>query len=314
MMAYVIRRVLAAAVVMGAVALFVFLLLRLSPGDPAAIIAGDVSSPEQLSRMRDAMGLERPLLVQFGIWLDQLLHGDLGVSLMSGIPVTRLIAQRLEPTLVIGLSTIIFTVLVAVPMGAIAAWNHKRWPDRLVSAFCVLGFSVPFFVVGYLLVLVFSIELRLLPVQGYRSLSDGLSAFLSHQIMPVLTLSFPLIALIARTTRASMLDVLGEDYIRTARAKGLRETVIIVQHALRNGAVPIVTVIGNSFALLIGGVIVTETIFNLPGIGRLTVDAVLARDYPTIQGIILLTSGVYVVLNLLIDLIYLGLDPRIRYQ
>ncbi|MCD0420197.1 MAG: ABC transporter permease [Rhodopseudomonas sp.] len=313
MLGYLIRRVLAAIPVMGVVALFVFLLLRLTPGDPAAIIAGDSATPEQLMRIRATLGLNEPLYVQFFTWIGRLLHGDLGVSLISQVPVLKMIGQRIEPTITVALATIVVSVIVAVPLGVIAAWKHGTWIDRCVMGLSVIGFSVPVFVIGYVLIQVFAIELRWFPVQGFRSLSRGLGPFVERLVLPTLTLSFIYIALIARMTRAAMLDVLGEDYVRTARAKGITESRVLLRHALRNAAVPVITVIGTGFALLISGVVVTESVFNLPGIGRLTVDAVLARDYPVIQGMILLTSGIYVGVNLLIDLAYTLLDPRIRY-
>src|SRR5215475_11839624 len=311
MLLYLLRRVLAAIPVMGVVALFVFLLLRLTPGDPAAVLAGDNATPAQLERIRTSLGLNEPLYVQFFTWINKLLHGDLGVSLISNVPVLRMIGQRVEPS--ISLSTIILAVLVAVPLGVIAAWKHGTWVDRFVMALSVLGFSVPVFVIGYVLIQLFAIDLRWLPVQGFKSLSGGFGPFFERLILPTLTLSFIYVALIARMTRAAMLDVLGEDYVRTARAKGIGEIAVLFRHALRNAAVPVITVIGTGFALLISGVVVTESVFNIPGIGRLTVDAVLARDYPVIQAMILLTSLLYVAINLLIDLAYTLLDPRIRY-
>jgi peptide/nickel transport system permease protein len=313
MLGYLIRRILAAVPVMGVVALFVFLLLRLTPGDPAAIIAGDNASAEQLERIRISLGLNEPLYTQFFTWIGRLLRGDLGVSLISNVPVLSMISQRLEPSISIALSTIVLSILVAVPLGTIAAWKQGTWIDRFVMILSVVGFSVPVFVIGYVLIQLFAIELRWLPVQGFRSITAGFGPFLERIILPTLTLSFIYIALIARMTRAAMLDVLNEDYVRTARAKGLGETAVLLRHALRNAAVPVITVIGTGFALLISGVVVTESVFNLPGIGRLTVDAVLARDYPVIQAMILLTSALYVAVNLLVDLAYTLLDPRIRY-
>lgn len=313
MFGYLIRRLLASIPVLGVVAVFVFLLLRLTPGDPAAIIAGDTATPEQLERIRTSLGLNEPLLTQFITWVSKVLHGDLGVSLISNVPVLRMIGQRLEPTISIALTTMVLAILIAVPLGVIAAWKHGTWIDRCVMGLSVLGFSVPVFVVGYVLVQVFAIDLRWLPVQGFRSITKGLGPFLERVLLPTLALSFIYIALIARMTRASMLDVLGEDYVRTARAKGIAERSVLLKHALRNAAVPVITVIGTGFGLLISGVVVTESVFNLPGIGRLTVDAVLARDYPVIQGVILLTSTLYVAINLLIDVAYTFLDPRIRY-
>jgi peptide/nickel transport system permease protein len=313
MFGYLVRRVLAAVPVMGVVALFVFLLLRLTPGDPAAILAGDNATPERLERIRTSLGLNEPLYVQFFTWIDRLLHGDLGVSLISNVPVMHMISNRIEPTISIALSTIVVSILIAVPLGVIAAWKRGTWIDRFVMGLSVVGFSVPVFVIGYVLIQVFAIDLHWLPVQGFRSFSKGFGPFLERLVLPTLALSFIYVALIARMTRAAMLDVLDEDYVRTARAKGIAESGVLLRHALRNAAVPVITVIGTGFALLISGVVVTESVFNLPGIGRLTVDAVLARDYPVIQAMILLTSGIYVAINLLIDVAYTLLDPRIRY-
>ncbi|WP_349359271.1 ABC transporter permease [Stappia sp.] len=313
MLGYILKRVLATIPVMVIVAVFVFLLLRLTPGDPAAILAGDAATPAQLERIRDRLGLNDPLYVQFVTWVGQLLRGDLGTSLISNTSVSGMIGARLGPTINIALMTIVISVALAVPMGVIAAWRHKSWVDFLVMSFSVLGFSVPVFVIGYILIQIFAIDLRWVPVQGYRPPSDGIGAFFSRAILPSLTLATIYVALIARMTRASMLEVLGEDYIRTARAKGVRENVVLFRHALRNAAVPILTIIGTGFALLISGVVVTESVFNIPGIGRLTVDAILARDYPVIQAMILLTAGIYVVVNLLVDISYSFFDPRIRY-
>jgi len=313
MLGYLLRRVLAAIPVMGVVALIVFLLLRLTPGDPAAILAGDNATPAQLERIRTSLGLNEPLYVQFFTWINKLLHGDLGVSLISNVPVLKMISQRIEPSISLAVATIILSVAVAVPLGVIAAWKQGTWIDRFVMGLSVLGFSVPVFVIGYILIQLFAIDLRWLSVQGFKSIANGFGPFLERLVLPTLALSFIYVALIARMTRASMLDVLGEDYVRTARAKGIAEAAVLFRHALRNAAVPVITVIGTGFALLISGVVVTESVFNIPGIGRLTVDAVLARDYPVIQAMILLTSLLYVAINLLIDLAYTLLDPRIRY-
>jgi peptide/nickel transport system permease protein len=291
----------------------VFLLLRLTPGDPAAIIAGDNATPEQLDRIRTQLGLNEPLYTQFFSWVWRLLHGDFGTSLISNVPVLQMVNQRIEPSLSVALSVMLVSILVAIPLGVIAAWKHGTWVDRFVMALSVIGFSVPVFVIGYVLVQVFAIELRWVPVQGFRSITRGFGPFFERMVLPTVALSFVYVALIARMTRAAMLNVLGEDFVRTARAKGINEGSVLFRHALRNAAVPVITVIGTGFALLISGVVVTESVFNLPGIGRLTVDAVLARDFPVIQAMILLTSGVYVGVNLLIDLAYALLDPRIRY-
>ncbi len=294
-------------------AVLVFLLLRLTPGDPAAIMAGDAATAEQIERIRAGLGLDRPVVVQLGIWLGKVLSGDLGESFYYRIKVAELIGQRLEPTFALSALTIFIAVLIAIPLGVIAASRFGGWFDRSLMGFSVLGFSVPVFVLAYLLIWLVSLKLGWLPVQGYSRLADGFLAFIQHLILPSITLSVIYIALIARVTRASVLEALGEDYIRTARAKGLPEFRVLVRHALANAAVPIATVIGIGIAILIGGVVVTESVYAIPGLGRLTVDAVLARDFPTIQGVILFFSFVYVLVNLLIDLAYLFLDPRIRY-
>ncbi|HSD43037.1 MAG TPA: ABC transporter permease [Burkholderiales bacterium] len=313
MFAYLVKRLLATIPVMGVVALFVFSLLYISPGDPAAVIAGDIATDEDIARIRAKLGLDEPYFVRFGTWLWALAHGDLGVSIFTNLPVAQLIGQRLEPTAALTLCTLIVTVLIAVPIGVIAAWRVGTWVDRAVMGFSVLGFSVPVFVFAYLLMLVFSIELEWLPVQGYVSITEGFWPFLRHMILPSVALGTVYMALVARITRASMLEVLSQDYIRTAQAKGLASRDVLMRHALKNAAVPIVTVIGIGIALLISGVVVTETVFAIPGIGRLTVDAILRRDYPIIQAVTLLFSAVYVLINLAVDLSYTLLDPRIRY-
>ena len=293
--------------------MLVFLLLRLTPGDPAAIMAGDAATAEQIERIRAGLGLDRPIVVQFGLWIQKILSGDLGESFYYRIKVTTLIAQRLEPTFALATLTILIAVLVSIPLGVLAAWRYGGWFDRALMGFSVLGFSVPVFVLAYLLIWLVSLQLGWLPVQGYVRISEDFFLFLKHLILPAITLSVIYIALIARVTRASVLEALGEDYIRTARAKGLPEMRVLVRHALANAAVPIATVIGIGIAILIGGVVVTESVYAIPGLGRLTVDAVLARDFPTIQGVILFFSFIYVAINLLIDLSYVFLDPRIRY-
>lgn len=314
MVFYILKRILATVPVMGVVALFVFLMLRLSPGDPAAVIAGDYATTEDIIRIRENLGLNEPIVVQFTKWIGQLVQGDLGISIFTNLPVTTLIAQRLEPTIMLTLTTIIFTIVVAVPLGTLAAWKQGSLIDRAVMLFSVAGFSVPVFVLGYILIYVVSIQLRWLPVQGYKSMfTDGVIPFFRHIILPTITLSVIFIALIARMTRASVMEVLQEDYVRTARAKGQSEFKVLMKHAVRNAAVPIVTVIGLGIALLIGGVVVTESVYNIPGLGRLVLDAVLKRDYPIIQGLILLFSFVYILINLLIDLSYTLFDPRIKY-
>jgi peptide/nickel transport system permease protein len=310
---FIARRLLATIPVLLIVAVLVFLMLRLTPGDPAAILAGDAASTEQITAIRASLGLDRPLPVQFAIWLGNLARGELGQSYFYKMQVTQLIGQRLEPTMALATLTILFAVVVSIPLGVLAAWRFGGWFDRALMGFSVLGFSVPVFVLAYILIWIVSLQLGWFPVQGYRRLADGFFPFLHHLILPALTLSVIYIALIARVTRASVLEALGEDYIRTARAKGLPELRVLVRHALANAAVPIATVIGIGIAILIGGVVVTESVYAIPGLGRLTVDAVLARDFPTIQGVILFFSFIYVLVNLVIDLSYVFLDPRIRY-
>ncbi len=310
---FVLRRLLATVPVLLTVALLVFLMLRLTPGDPAAIMAGENATAAQIAEIRAKLGLDQPILVQFAIWLGKVLRGDLGESFFFKMPVATLIGQRIGPTIALATTTILLTVVIAVPLGTLAAWRHGTLLDRFVMGFSVLGFSVPVFVLGYALIYVFAIQLQWLPVQGYRPLSAGLGPFLTQLALPSCALAVIYVALVARITRAALLEVLGEDHVRTARAKGLAESAVLLRHGLRNAAVPIVTVIGLGVALLIGGVVVTESVFNIPGLGRLTVDAVLARDYPTIQGVILVFSGMYVLLNLVIDILYTFLDPRIRY-
>ena len=313
MLAYIGRRLLATLPVMAVVAVFVFAMLRLTPGDPAAILAGASATTQDVADIRAKLGLDQPIVAQFLAWIGRMATGDFGESFFFKKQVAELVADRIEPTLMLTLTTMTLSILVAVPLGVLAAYRQGTWIDRIVMGFAVLGFSVPVFVIGYVLIYVFAIQLSWLPVQGYQPLAEGIRECLRRLVLPSVTLSVIYIALIARITRTSVLEVLGEDYIRTARAKGLTNVVVLMRHALRNAAVPIVTVVGIGIALLIGGVVVTESVFSIPGLGRLTVDAVLARDYPTIQAVILLFSFVYVLVNLVVDLLYTVLDPRIRY-
>jgi len=307
------RRLLATIPVMGVVAIAVFALLHATPGDPAVIIAGDYATSEDIARVRTKLGLDKPFLTQVGIWLGRIVRGDLGTSIFSGLPVTTLIGQRVGTTAWLTLFAMLISVGIGVPVGVLAAWRKGSWLDRLVMVFAVSGFSMPTFWLGFILVYVFAITMSWLPVQGYSPITAGFWPFLSHLILPALTLSVVYMALIARMTRASMLGVLNEDYIRTAFAKGVAPRGVLIRHALKNASLPVVTIIGIGFALLIGGAVVTESVFALPGLGRLTVDAIIRRDYPVIQGVILIVSGVYVLLNLVIDVLYVVLDPRIRY-
>jgi peptide/nickel transport system permease protein len=310
---YLVRRLLATIPVMGVVAVIVFLLLHLAPGDPATLIAGDFATAEDIARIGKQLGLDRPLPIQFVGWVGQILRGELGTSIFSQLPVSRLIRQRLEPTLVLSVTTLVIAVVLAVPAGVLAAWRARSWVDRVVMGLSVCGLSVPVFVLGYLLIYLFAIQLGWLPVQGYVPLERGLWPCLRSILLPSFALGVIYMALIARITRASVLEVLSQDYIRTAEAKGLAPATVLLGHALKNASVPIVTIIGVGLTLLIGGVVVTESVFAIPGVGRLTVDAILRRDYPIIQGVILVFSGAYVLVNLLIDISYTFLDPRIRY-
>jgi len=313
MLAEVLRRLLATIPVMLVVAVAVFALLHVTPGDPAVIIAGDYATEDDIARIRAKLGLDRPFLTQVGIWLAQVVRGDLGTSIFSGLPVATLIKQRAEATVALTIFAMLLSVGLGVPLGIVAAWKKGSWIDRLVMVIAVSGFSMPVFWLGFVLVYVFAISLAWLPVQGYRPLADGFWPFLRHLILPALTLSVIYMALVARMTRASMLGVLSEDYIRTAFAKGLAPRGVLIRHALKNASLPVVTIIGIGFALLIGGAVVTESVFALPGLGRLTVDAIVRRDYPVIQGVLLVVSGVYVLINLAVDVLYVVLDPRIRY-
>jgi len=313
MTAYIIRRLFATLPVMAVVTIFVFFLLRLAPGDPAAIIAGDDATAADLEAVRAKLGLNLPMYEQFGLWIWRLAQGDLGVSIFSNLPVTRLIAQRVEPTLALTLSTLFVAVALAIPVGVIAAWQARKLADRAVMIFAVLGFAIPGFLAAYILIWVFAVKLQLLPVQGYRPIGEGFWPFVEGLILPSIALGVTYMALIARITRASMLEVLSQDYIRTANSKGLATKRVLLLHALKNAAVPIVTVIGIGIALLISGVVITETVFNIPGLGRLTVDAVLKHDYPIVQGLIMVFAAAKVLVNLMIDISYAFLDPRIRY-
>jgi peptide/nickel transport system permease protein len=307
-----LRRIAATLPVMGVVALLVFLLIHLSPGDPAALIAGDLASTDDIARLRATLGLDEPLWRQFALWAARLAHGDLGTSIFTQVPVTALLAQRIEPTLSIALVTMTIAIVFSIPLGTLAAHRAGSWIDRAVMVFSVLAFSVPVFLNGYLLIWGFAIQLQWLPVQGYARLADGVGPWLAHLVLPCVNLALVYMALLTRMTRATVLEVLQEDYIRTARAKGLG-MLAVLGHALRNAAIPIATTVGVGIALLIGGVVVTETVFAIPGVGRLVIDSVQRHDYPVIQSVLLLSAGVYVLINLLVDLSYSLFDPRIRY-
>ncbi len=311
MLPVILKRLAATIPVLFVVAVVIFSVLRLTPGDPAAIVAGDGATVQQIEAIRHHMGLDRPIPVQFVTWISDVLRGDFGTSLISGLPVKDMIVDRMGPTIAITLYTVIYTLLISIPVGILAAWRRGKAIDRLVTAGSVLGFSVPVFITAYLLIFLFSMGLGWLPVQGYKPLSDGVWNHLRHLILPVASLSTIYIALMTRFVRTSIIDTLGEDYIRTAHAKGLNEREVLVRHALGNAAVPILTIIGITVTMLIGGVVVTESVFNIPGLGRLVVEAILAKDFTIIQALIVLFSVVDIFVNLVIDVLYRVVDPRI---
>lgn len=312
MPAYILGRLAAAIPTLLLVSVFIFLLVHLAPGDPALLIAGDNASPAQVEQIRQRLHLDQSLPAQFVIWFSDAVRLDLGASVYSGKPVTELIAQRIEPTFMLAAYTMTLTVLVAIPLGTIAAWRANGLVDRIIMAFSVAGFSVPVFATSYLLVYLFAVKARWFPVQGYKPLSDGIWATLVSLTLPSVALMLVFAALIARITRAAVLEVLQENFVRTLKAKGMGTGRILAVHVLKTAGVPIVTVIGIGFAALIGGVVVTESVFNIPGIGRLTVDAIVRRDYPVVQGIILFFSVTLILINLIVDLSYALFDPRVR--
>jgi len=313
MIRFILWRLVSIVPVMLTVLVVIFLLLHIGPGDPAATLAGDSATPEQIAAIRSKLHLDEPLWTQFLIMLRQLAAFDLGHSIFSDKPVADLIMQRIEPTFMLALCTIILAVTIAVPSGIYAARHQGRFGDSCLMSLSALAFSVPVFVIAYLLMQLFAIEWRLLPVQGYKPLSSGLMACLQSLALPTVALSCLVCALVARITRATMCDILTQDYIKTARSKGAGEQRILFIHALKNIGVPVITVIGTSFAALLGGVVVTESVFNIPGIGRLTVEAILNRDYPIVQGVMLLFACVLVIINLLVDLSYSLFDPRLAH-
>jgi peptide/nickel transport system permease protein len=313
MLLYVAKRVMATVPVVLIVALSIFALLNWAGGDPALVLAGDNASPEQIAAIRAAMGLDHAFFIRFALWLSHVLRGDLGVSLLSRQPVVTLMAERAEPSFSLALCTLIFSIAVAIPLGVAAAARPGRWIDGVVTGISVIGFSIPVFVLSYVAIFVFALTLHWLPVQGYVSINEGLAPFLAHIALPSLSLSVAYIGWIAKVSRDSMIEVLQPDYIRTAAAKGAGPLRILFGHALKNAGAPIVTIVGIAFASLVGGVVVTETVFAIPGLGRLVVEAITQRDYPVIQGVVLFSSAAYIVINLLVDLSYGLFDPRVRY-
>jgi len=311
---YVVRRLLALIPVALVVATVSFVLIHLAPGDPAAIMAGPDAPAEDVERIRHSIGLDQPLHVQLVRWYTRLVQGDLGESIFLRKPVMDAILDRAEPTLLLTVSAIFVAALIGVPAGVISARHHNTATDQTLMVLALLGISIPNFLLGLLFVLVFGVWLGWFPVAGYSPLEDGWLLTLRSLVLPALALGLVQSALIARIARSSMLDVLREQYITTGRAKGLAERLVVYKHALRNALVPTVTVVGISFAVLISGAVVVETVFNIPGLGRLVVSAVARRDYPVVQGVVLVIAGIYMMVNLLVDLSYLIIDPRVKYQ
>jgi len=313
-MGYLVRRIVAVIPVMLVVATVVFFLVHLIPGDPASVLLGPNATPSQVAQLRAQMGLDKPLHQQYVIWLYRVAQGDLGQSIFLGRSVTRTIVERTEPTFLLVVLSLMVAIAIGIPAGIFAAIRPNTILDRALMMFAILGISIPTFWLGLNFIEVFSVLLQWLPAAGYAPLSTGPWQCLRYMILPALSLGFNQSALIARICRSSMLEVMQQDYIRTARSKGLAERFVIAKHALRNVMVPTITVIGTSFAVLIGGAVVTEIVFNIPGIGMLIISSVLRRDYPVIQGCVLFIAGTYVLINLLVDMIYVYVDPRIKYD
>jgi peptide/nickel transport system permease protein len=314
MFRYVLGRLLALVPVWLVVSLVVFLLVHLIPGDPARVMLGPQGTEAQVAEMRERLGLNRPLVIQYATWLAHAVRADLGDSIFLGRSVAQAIGERLEPTVSLTVWATVCAVLIGMPVGLFSAIRFGRVTDRLLMILAFLLQSLPSFWTGLTLILVFSVLYNVLPSTGYISLRDGLWPHLRHLMLPAIALGLSQAALIARMTRAAMLEVLGQDYIRTAKAKGLRQSLVFVKHALRNALIPILTVVGISFAVLLAGAIVIEVVFNLPGVGRLVMQSILRRDYPVIQGVILFIATTYVMVNMLVDLVYAWVDPRIRYR
>jgi peptide/nickel transport system permease protein len=310
---YLLSRVMGMLVVMALVAVIVFVLTRAASGDPISVLLGDQATAEDIASAQKLYGLDKPLPVQFGYWLKELSHGNLGQSIFLQRPVTQALWERAEPTTLLALMSVFIAALIGVPCGIVSAVFRGKWIDQLLTGFAMLGASVPSFWFGLVLMQIFAVSMGWFPVSGYGDPGASLAERLHYLVLPSVVLGVLNSALIIRFTRASMLDVLGEDYVRTARAKGLSENVVVLKHALRNALVPIVTVLGLTVALMIGGAVVTETVFGLPGVGNLVVSAVLRRDYPVIQGALLVIAMIYVVINFLTDMLYMLVDPRVKY-
>ena len=313
MQGYILRRILATIPVMLIVAVLVFVLLQLAPGDPADLLSNENTPEDQVQKIRARMGLDRPIPVQLFYWLRNLLQGDLGNSVFSNKPVTGLLAQRAIPTISLAVLIEIVAIGLGVPLGTIAAWKQGSLFDRAIMVFASLSFAVPGFFLGFIVIWIFALKFPILPAGGYVPPSEDLFTFFKHLILPSIAAGLIVMALITRMTRSSVLEVLREDYVRTARAKGLSENAVLIRHALKNAALPIITVIGLGLAGLLSGVVVIEQVFAIPGFGRLMVDGIVKRDYPIIQGAILVTAAIFVLVNLIIDASYALFDPKIRY-
>ena len=311
-MRFIASRLAGMLIVMSIVAVLVFILTRAAPGDPVAVLLGDQATAEDIAKVRVEYGLDKPLPVQFGYWLREVLQGNLGQSIFLQRPVTQALAERAEPTVLLALMAVAIASIIGVPCGVVSAVFRGRWIDQVFTAIAMLGASIPSFWLGLVLMQMFAVSLGWFPVSGYGEPGAPLAERLHALVLPATVLGLLNSALIIRFTRASMLDVLGEDYVRTARSKGLPEGTVVLKHALRNALVPVVTVIGLTAALMIGGAVVTETVFGLPGVGNLVVSAVLRRDYPVIQGALLVIAAVYVLINFAIDMLYRAVDPRVK--
>ena len=314
MLNYIIRRVLLIIPVLCIMALITFFITYVLPGDPVRLMLGDFATEDQIRELEVKLGYDQPLYVQFGFWLRNILRGDLGQSLFLRMPVTKAISQRVEPTLLLAVFGILFGTLTGIPLGVIAAIKHRSWVDQLAISTSLIGITIPNFFLALLLVLVFGVWLRVLPVAGYRPITQVGFGVIRYLILPGVSIGFMQTGSIARMTRSAMLDVLRQDYIRTARAKGLAEKVVIARHALKNSLIPVVTVIGFSLAMLLGGTWIAETVFAIPGTGALAITSIMRRDFPVIQGSMIFVALIYMLVNLVVDISYAFLNPRIKYQ
>jgi peptide/nickel transport system permease protein len=313
MTAFILRRLVLLIPVLLIVGIVVFTLIHLTPGDPAAVILGPDATPEQVDNLRERLGLNEPLYIQFVKWFGNALRLDFGDSLFIGQPVTTALLDRAQPTGLLTLYSLTLSILIGIPAGVLAAVRRNTIIDRFLMVFSISGAAIPNFFLGILMILLFAVKLRWLPSGGYSDIQDGLWPHLKYMILPAFTLGVSSAGLLARLVRSSMLDVLKEDYVRTAFAKGLPERLVVIRHALRNALIPAITVIGVSLGGLLGGAVVTETVFSIPGMGRLVVQSIARRDFPVIQGAVMTIAAIYVLANLIVDVLYVYVDPRVRY-